>query len=193
MFFKKKNRELDKEIMESLPHSNSSENFIVNIKTEHQNQILSSFNYDNKDTLNSDFCDYLWKNAKMMPPNDDLQINIYSNDNINEQEVIRATKSHYAREYAEEKLKLSRTNFVALTSLLLGILSLALLLIFYSVYNNFYLTTLTEIMAWVFVWEAVDKFFYGRTNIKRNCILIQKIYSAEINVIKNKTNEKKHS
>lgn len=184
MFFKKENRQLDKEIMSNIPHSPKSENYIVNIKVEHQNQILSSFNYDNKDTLNSDFCDYLWKNAKMMPPYDDLQINIYSNEEINEQEVIKATKTHYSREYIEAKQSLSKTNFVALTSLLLGIFSLALLLIFYSVFNNFYVTTLIEIMAWVFVWEAVDKFFYGRTNIKRNCVLIQKIYSAEINIIK---------
>jgi len=185
MFFKKESRELDKTIMNSLQHQTGTEKFIINIKTEHQNQILSTFNYDNKDTLNSEFCDYLWKNAKMMPPNTDLQINIYSNEDINEQEVISATKTHYAREYAETKMKLSKTNFVALTSLLLGILSLALLLVFYSVFDNFYLTTLTEIMAWVFVWEAVDKFFYGRNNIKRNCILIQKIYSSQINVIKN--------
>ena len=187
MFINKKNREIDKEIMSNLSIQPESENFIINIKTEHQNQILSSFNYDNKDTLNSEFSDYLWKNAKMMPPNKDLQINIYSKENINEQEVIKATKSHYAREYAETKLSLSRTNFVALVSLLLGIISLALLLVFYSVLNNFYLTTLTEIMAWVFVWEAVDKFFYGRAEIKRKCSLIQKIYTAQINIIiKNK-------
>lgn len=112
MFINKKNREIDKEIMSNLSSQPESENFIINIKTEHQNQILSTFNYDNKDTLNSEFSDYLWKNAKMMPPNKDLQINIYSKENINEQEVIKATKSHYAREYAETKLSLSRTNFV---------------------------------------------------------------------------------
>ena len=127
----------------------------------------------------------------MAPQNSSIQINIYANEPINEQDVITATKTHYAREYMEEKIKLSRTNFSALVSLLLGILSLALLLIFYSVLDNFYLNTLTEIMAWVFVWEAVDKFFYSRNNIKRNCILIQKIYSAQINIIKD-TN-KKHS
>lgn len=184
MFFKKENRELDKKIMSNIQH-NKNKNYTINIKAEHQKQIISPFNYDNKDTLNNDFCDYLWKNAKMMSPNDDLEINIYSNEIINKQEVIRATKIHYAREYAETKLQLSRTNFVALVSLLLGILSMALLLIFYSVYDNFYVTTLIEIMEWVFVWEAVDKFFYGRTNIKRKCILIQKIYSAKFKILSN--------
>ena len=158
MFLNKKSRQLEKEILSHATTQSESENYIINIKTEHQEQILSSFNYDNKDTLNNEFCNYLWENAKMMPPNKDLQINIYSKEEINEQEVIKATKTHFAREYAETKLELSKTNFVALVSLLLGILSLALLLVFYSVLDNFYLTTLTEIMAWVFVWEAVDKF-----------------------------------
>ena len=41
-----------------------------------------------------------------------------------------------------------------------------------------------EIVAWVFIWEAVDGLFLQRPKIRRKNIQMQKLYFAKIEVIK---------
>ena len=184
MFFNKKNRVIDREIMNQVLSKNDDKNFIITIKAEKENQIFSEFNYNNKDTLSTELCDYISKNAKHAPKNKEILLNIYTKLNINSSEVTSAIKSHYKREYFENKENLSKTTFTAAVSLIFGILSLALIIVFHTITNNFYLTTVTEIMAWVFIWEAVDKFFYERLQIKQKCLTIQSLYIARVKIIK---------
>ncbi len=47
-------------------------------------------------------------------------------------------------------------------------------------------TTIVEIAAWVFIWEAVDYFFLQRPLIKAKLLLIQKISEAKIETEINK-------
>ena len=189
MFLNNHARKIDKEIMkdESIPYPN--EDCVINVKADSFDQIFSTFNYDNNDTLSPEFCDYVWKNAKLSVPSRNIKINIYSKNELKSEEVSKAIKSHYKKEYIEAKIDISKTNISVLVSLLLGILSLALLLVFHSILDNFYLTTITEIMAWVFVWEAIDKFFYERSNLKRKSLLIQRLYTAKVEIIKETKNQ----
>lgn len=184
MFLNKKNRTLDKEIMSRIKNAQDDDTFCMDIKVENSNQIFSKFNYDNEDTLNPEFCEHLLTNAKLMPPMADIKIKIHSNENIDPKKVSTAIKSHFTRDYAETKNSLAKNNISSLISLLLGILSLAILIIFYNSFDNFYVTTIIEIIAWVFVWEAADRFFYDRSRIKQKLFILQKIYSAEVEIEK---------
>lgn len=184
MFLNKKNRNLDKEIMSRVKDVQDNTNFCMNVKVENSHQIFSKFNYDKEDTLNPEFCDYLLTNAKLMSPTADIKIKIHSNENIDTGKVSKAIKCHFSRDYAETKAYFAKNNISALFSLLLGILSLAILIIFYNSFDNFYITTIIEIIAWVFVWEAADKFFYDRSRIKRKCMILQKIYNSSVEIEK---------
>ena len=184
MFFSKENRKLDKEIMSNFKNMQNDDTFTIDVKVENSNQVFSKYNYNKDDTLNYEFCDHLLNNAKLMPSTSDMKIRIHSSENLDASKVKNALKSHFSRDYAETKLDLLKTKITALTSLILGILSLAILIIFYNVFDNFYITTIIEIIAWVFVWEAADKFFYDRTQIKRKCLILQKIYTAQVEVEK---------
>ena len=58
------------------------------------------------------------------------------------------------------------------------------LVFFHDLFNNYYLDIIMEIVAWVFIWEAVDRFFIERPAIYKRCVRIQKLYSAKVIIIK---------
>lgn len=101
---------------------------------------------------------------------------------IKREEVSAALKKHYAKEYRETKTQLKRNAAFSVIMLVLGLASLALLLLFYALYDNYYVTTVVKIMAWVFIWEAVDAFFLERGSLRRKCLRIMQLYTADISV-----------
>ncbi|MDE7208469.1 MAG: hypothetical protein K2O31_01155, partial [Clostridia bacterium] len=64
------------------------------------------------------------------------------------------------------------------------IIALTALILINHFTDNIYITSIIEIAAWVFIWEAVDFFFLQRPVVKGKCILIQRIYTAEIEICK---------
>ena len=86
----------------------------------------------------------------------------------------------------EFKHELKRTNIFTLIMLILGVLSLTFLFFAHKFFNYFYFTTILEIASWVFVWECVDGFFLKRSRLQRQCLLMKKLYSSEIEIINTK-------
>lgn len=185
MLTRKQSKHIDKQILKDSLLETEEDFVNINVKIEDKSQIFSTYTYDN-DTLNEDLGEYLWDKAKLVPINKDINIKIYTNQNIEKQEVQKAIQTHLKADYIETKESLKKTNFVSLTTLMLGLLFLSLYLLFNTVSTHFVLITITEIMAWVFVWEAVDCFAFRRTVLKRECLKIQKLYSAHIEIEKKK-------
>ena len=181
MLTRKDAKRIDKQILKDNLLETEEDYVDINVKIEDKSQLFSSYNYDN-DTLNKDLGEYLWERAKLVPINKDINIKIHTNQKVEKQEVKKAIQTHLKADYIEAKESLKKTNFVSLSTLMLGILFLALYLVFSSVSTHFILITITEIMAWVFVWEAVDCFAFKRTVLKRECLKIQKLYSAKIQI-----------
>ena len=185
MFWDKKYRQLDKEILKDANYfSENEDDVIIDVKVDNNTQLFSDYNYDNKKTLHKDLCDYLWENTKLVPSNKDLTINIYDRSTVTENQIEKAIKNHYRREYKHAKNKLEKINIFTLSCLIVGILFLAALVFLHEAINNYYVDIIFEIIAWVLIWEAVDRFFLERPSIKRQCKRIQKLYSAKVVVIK---------
>ena len=192
MIFKTKFRKQDKEILKDVK-LNNGESFVINVKADNDSQVFSSYNYDNKDLLDSDLCDYLKNNAKLCQSNKDIKIRIFSKEKLEASEVKSALKSHFKRDYLEAKVDLKKSNIFSLVSIIFGLLSMVLLWGLYKFTDNYFLNTLFEIITWVFVWEAVDSFFLKRPALKRSCKRIQKLYSADVEIIKVRTPKKTKS
>ncbi|MBQ9790747.1 MAG: hypothetical protein IJW24_04060 [Clostridia bacterium] len=185
MFFSKRQRALDKEISKGAKfYSENEETITINIKSQNHDQIFSEYNYEDKTTLNPNLCDYLWDNAKLAPLDKDLTIKIYDKSNLNSEEVGCAIRTHYRREYVDAKNELKKINIFSLACMLVGIVFLIALAFLHNAFNNYYIDILLEISSWVFIWEAVDRWFLERPSIRRKCIRIQKLYSAKIVIVK---------
>ena len=188
MSLNSKIRNLNKEIEKTKIHYNADDDVVINVKADCDEQIFSTYSYDNKTALNADLSNYLWENAKASPQFKDIKLNIYCKEHIEKSDVECAIKSHYKRAYDEIKFELKRTNLFSFICLILGLLSLTALFFTYKLYDNFILTSIIDIFAWVFVWEATDKFCFERTTLKLKSLTVLRLYYAEIFIKSNDSN-----
>jgi hypothetical protein len=186
MYFSKDLKNIDKEITQTKSIYDDEKDVSINIKSLSDEQIFSSYNYDNKTSINSELSNYLWENAKLAPAYKNLKLKFFCSEKLDECEVKKAIQSHYRREYIELKEELKKSRFFSFACLTLGILSIVSLFILINLNVNYIITTITEIASWVFVWEAVDSFFLKGASIKQKCITLMRLYSAEIIIYTNK-------
>lgn len=179
MFLRKKFRELDEEISRQQITPTAEDNFDINIKVDDNEQIFSAYDYDNNEKLKTELSDFIYDKAKYAI-NQDIEIKIHSKNKLNESEVKDAIKNHYKKEYIETKKLMKQNLIFSVVMFGLGLLSLTFLLLMNAFFYNEYVYIISEIVTWVFVWEAVDSFFLERASLKRKRITFLKIYSADI-------------
>lgn len=183
MFWGKKQRTLDKEILQYNGATNESEESAatINVKIDSKEQLFSTYSYTG-DNLNSEFCDHVYEKAKHRPITENLTIKIHTAEELSAEEVGSAIKNHYGAQYRVAKNEFNRLTAISLIMTLLGVVTLALFVLINHFWDNFYITTIVEIAAWVFIWEAVDNYFLQRPLTKAKCLLLQRIFTAEIQI-----------
>lgn len=184
MFFSKKQREADREIMQhgTVAENDGEQGAVIKVKVQSREQLFSPYSYSG-DKLNPEFCGYIFDKAKSTSLTEDLTICVHSDEEISSDEVQSTLKNHYADEYRETKKDLRRLTVISLIMTAFGIITLTVLVLLNHFWDNFYVTTIVEIAAWVFVWEAVDYFFLQRPVVKAKLLLIRKIYSANVEAL----------
>lgn len=187
MFFSKRQKEIDREIMQ-----NNSDKFEIkeihefDIKVDRTEQIYSSYSLSD-DKLSIEFKNQLFEQCKNFPFAKETVLNIHTKENLSCNQVESAIKKYCQDEYLDAKKSVKQNTVISLVMTLFGILALTLLFTLHHLFNNIYITTIVEIAAWVFIWEAVDCFFLQRPKLKAHCLIIQKMYTTKVK-IKNTTN-----
>ncbi len=184
MYFNKKFRNADKEIRASNYVLDSEGDAIINVKACDSEHIFSQFNFDSNEKLNPELEEYIVDKAKSVPLNKDIKIKIYTEKEADQQEVASALKNNFKKDYWMTKEELKRTLVFSLIMFLVGTAFLISLLFMHKFFYNNYLEIVLEIVAWVFIWEAVDSFFLQRSLLKRVKLRYLKLYLADIEVIK---------
>ena len=184
MFWNKKIQEIDNLILNSNELNEKSEDAsLINVKIDGKDQLFSAYSYS-EDKLNIEFSNYIFDKAKDAPVKEKIKIIIHSANDLDASEVQQSLKGHCKSAYIESKKEIKRIVFVSTIMTILGILALTALILINHFTENIYITSIVEIAAWVFIWEAVDFFFLQRPVVKGKCLLIQRIYMAEIDICK---------
>ena len=181
MYLNKQKKEIDKLILgdENIYKTTNA----IDVKIESKEQIFSAYSYSG-DKLNTEFSEYISDKAKSVPIKEQIKIKIHTKDDIEAEDVEQSVKSHFRAEYKERKKEVNRLAVISFIMMLLGIIALTALILVEHFTDNVYVTSIAEIAAWVFVWEAVDIFFLQRATVKAKCLLIQRIYTASIEICK---------
>ena len=168
----------------------STDSEIINIKVQNKEQIISNFSYDENDKINKDLSEFIVAKSKRVHISKDIKLNFYTNEHIDKNEIQSTIKNHFHEEYLESKSELKRLNIFIITMLALGVLTFAILVALYNRnFSNFYFEMILEIAAWVFIWESVDATFLQRPKIRRKNIQMQKLSSAQVEVVNNKNSK----
>lgn len=181
MFWNKQRKEINKLILgdENIYKTTN----VIDVKIESREQLFSAYSYSG-DKLNTEFSEYVSDKAKSVPIKEQIKIKIHTNDGVTAGDVEQSLKSHFRDEYKERKKEVNRLALISLIMMIAGIIALTALILVEYFIKNIYVTSIAEIAAWVFIWEAVDIFFLQRAVAKAKCLLIQRIYTASIEICK---------
>ncbi len=142
---------------------------IINMVVKNDDSFLSAYSEHNTPTVSSEVAEFIESSTHYLKPNQPLTLRIHS-DAIDEEEmeIYRvAIKEHYLKKYIESKREFRFNITSVLLLVLAGIIALVLS---FRVQHNIW-SEVIDIAAWVFLWEAVDIFFFknraGNINRKR--------------------------
>ncbi len=151
----------------------------VSIRVE--DSILSPFSPKGNPTISSEFAEFLDSQYTEMTANDQLHIDIEC-DTIDDDEKILyegAIRSYYKAAETRKTKELFRNNIIALIMVIIGIVVLTVSVLFY-VFSHEIVGEIIDIVAWVFVWEAVDLFFLRSPTLIRERMKCRHFIEAEI-------------
>ena len=182
--FKTIKNKFDGEKMDDLKQTKNEEKkpASINLTVYDDSSFLSPYSSDNEEIISDEVAGFLENSAKQIKPTSSLKINIKSKTIAeNEKPVyLRAIKNYYENESAEIKRSL---KFNLIATLILFAISVVVLLVLFLVVAKFNIQVLTEIvtiMAWVFLWEAVDLFFIRRPLLRRELHRCENLKNSEI-------------
>lgn len=177
--------EVVKNLKKELKNKNTDYDEIatINIKAEDKNAIFSEYNYDSNEILNPSLSDFIIEKVNDIPPKSHLRVKIFTNDDVNEEEVKTAYKNKFRNEFEESEQKLRKNMLFALVMLILGVLFMGFLILEIYLLDNYILSTILEIAVWVFIWEAVDSYFLERATIRRWRYQMARLYYADLEIV----------
>lgn len=152
---------------------------IIDMSVKDDSEFLSPYSKHTTPVISSDVANFIEDAASTLPPKQQITLRIHSDCIDDNEKVIykEAISEYYAQRYIASKneLRFNSIAFILLT--LAGILTLILA---FAV-NSHIWSEIIDIAAWVFLWEAVDIFFFKRrrSNIERNRYLSYMLIKVE--------------
>lgn len=157
---------------------------IINININDKESVLSPFSND-KVIISSDLVEFLDYKLSPVVIKNDIQLNISCKNLEEEDKKIyeQAIKNYYEDLYHIKKREVHRKTLISLILLLAGIFVIAITLILEETGNNIIKARVNDIVAWVFVWEAVDIFFFQRPKVSFDKRKSLKMMNATISYV----------
>lgn len=131
---------------------------IINMTVKDDTDFLSVFSIGDTPVISSEVAEFLESSTHSVLPKEQLALRIHSNciDDNEKEEYRQAIKEYYTELYIANKRELKRNTMIALLLTLAGVVALvAAFLIEHQTANPIW-TEVVDIIAWVFLWEAVD-------------------------------------
>lgn len=143
----------------------SSDNSSIHISINNSKEILSPYTEDNRPIINGEFASFLENSVKDVSIKRDLTLEIASKDQALDA-ISSAIKNYYYNEFVDSQRKLRHNLIASIITLLIGLIALSLTIILNSLDVPLIVGGAVDIFAWVFIWEAVDLFFFRRAELR---------------------------
>ena len=185
--FKEIKRRLDTNYKEKYTYDKDGRTIVkMNIKKD--GEFLSNFNYEGDNNLSDEAENFFINSTVKLKRDDKIRYEIYY-DELSEKEIdiyTKAIRANFISKYYQNKLKLKKMGIISLILAIAGITILTVMvsLMMLNIVDQI-IGEVIDIVAWVFLWEAVDLWFLTRGNIKIRSLNYIKIIESDIVFIKN--------
>lgn len=140
---------------------------IIPLTVRDDSDFLSPFSEGATPLIGADVAEYLEEKTEDLPRGKELVLQIRSGciDPVEQEAYRLGVKEFYLIRYLSVRRELRRNLLLAVT-LAAGMLLLLLALVIDARLGSPYWTELTDIVAWVFVWEAVHVLVFGSHDLR---------------------------
>lgn len=165
---------------------------IIDVGAENYDDVFSYYDLEGENVLDNEFDEFLSAKADAIPLKQELALHFHVKNatETKREEIDRAIKNNYKRELRALNRKLHRNAMFSLYMVIMFAISVAIYfpLVIFDV--HFLAQLLFEIVAWVFMWEAVDQWFLHRREIKHEMLKKYRFIRADISVMEYKSKKK---
>lgn len=141
---------------------------IVNMTVQDDSNFLSVFSEKNTPIISTEVAEFIEHSTVSIHPKEPLTLKIHS-DCIDDREkrlYKEAITEYYREKYTANYRELRRNRILILILTVMGILTLALAIAWEYRADNPIWTEVIDIVAWVFLWEAVDIGAFGNRALR---------------------------
>lgn len=155
---------------------------VINMTVRDDSNFISPFSYSDEPILSEECASFIGGSLKPKNFKDDVHLKIHSNVIDEEEKVVyeSAIRKYFEVEYVKEKQKSKRHTFISIIMMLCGVFLLALLVLLDSAFSLGIWLEIIDIVAWVFLWESADIFFFERYVSRWNQHKNITLYKAKI-------------
>lgn len=151
-------REVKKQSSERKYKRDADGRVIINMTVKDDTDFLSVFSTGDTPVISSEVAEFLESSTHSILPKEQLTLRIHSDciDDNEKEEYRQAIKEYYTERYITNKRELRRNAIIVLLLALAGIITLATAFLIEHQTANPFWAEVVDIIAWVFLWEAVD-------------------------------------
>ena len=158
---------------------------MINMTVKNDDSFLSAFSTTDAPVISSEVAEFLENNIENVPPTEKLSLCIHSSCIDSEEENLyrRGIKEYYSEKYISNEQKLKHNKMLVSLFGFVGVLILALAVYIGYHYDSPVWTEVIDIVAWVFVWEAVDIGAFQNRTLRVNRMRYQKLAEMDVRFI----------
>lgn len=151
-----------KEVLPNLPEKayrrDEEGRIIIDMNVKDDSDFLSKFSATATPVISSEVADFLENSTHSIRPDEQFTLHVKSNciDETEQQIYKDAIKEYYAEHYRANERELKIHNRIAFFLAVFGILILSFAIFWEYVVESVLWAEVIDIVAWVFLWEAVD-------------------------------------
>ncbi len=179
----KKIRELSKDVTNENSVAVDDEGLcLVKIKVTDDSNFLSPFSDNDDPVISEETAGFLVHSVKHLKTANKLHI-VFSGNEITEDEqpvYKKAIENYFHKELVENRRDIHSNTVRSVILSLLGVLLFSIAIIMETLGVKHLWLNVMDVVAWVFVWEAVDLFFLERTGLRIKQLINLKMLTAKI-------------
>lgn len=141
---------------------------IINMNVKDDADFLSVFSESETPVISSETAEFLESSTFSVLPKEPLTLRIKGSCVDDNERVVyeKAIKEYYRERYVANEKSLKRHRILALTLAVIGVLILTIAIFLEYNKGSLVWAEVVDIAAWVFLWEAVDIYFFKTNEMK---------------------------
>lgn len=150
-------------------HQRDDENrIIINMTVKDDSDFLSVFSQSDTPVISTEVAEFIENSTDSILPKEQLTLRIHSSciDDKEKELYQKGIKQYYSEKRIANARELKRNNIIVLLLTVAGILVLAFAFLFEDKTGSLVWSEVIDIVAWVFLWEAVDISAFGNRGLR---------------------------